>query len=690
MQLAHGTLVHNGRSLDGQEYQRGDPVAIVDAIDIRDPGFPIYESSMGRKPFHIPTTSFATKSNTRIVAGAPKARPYGSIGEQHMDGIIADANLQVNFVSMPQNESSNYVPEQRDQQRQSANAQEPLWATRGTNADNGNALDTLQMPPQHVPEMWQPQLPIPHRLAEEQGSSHSHNGSVGYRPQQLEAIHMQNDHRAGYLPSRIPSSNDFQSIEDVQMHPRGPDQSNRLPMPGLSSPTPEEFHDIQSNHPTSRPSYPLPSSSYSQVQEGSLPSTWQSQQSRHSSRSDDSHPSITRGTPVMACREPAQPVHTFTPSGIIDSFRQSTQAHISSLEEHCEQLQQIQASDDQLRQANESLQAARRNNEESLQLLGLLQPITGIPLKGTEKRLQSIADQIVDAIKSLLPNCSDGSDKTIKQLGQKVQNLKEFIEYVEGVHPEVVKRPQDPAAISTDKSQTVPATTANRVPSAPASVSSHIADESDSCHWVDDQATPPPDRSAAMALNRDRSHIFRDMTAAHGRRLEPRINTAPECATTSYSQPLSWKHSPLATHSAPAEPPRAADHGIFQQCPTTQIQQTMSITDFGAPMRDRTMQVCPPPTSVVPPLNYTTQQESNFYRRPPPQNCLYPTTAAEMAQATYAPRSSVDYPPAPGPAQSNYYQEMRSGLPDRRTVRQERPAPYSLNYRDQRRRRESQ
>ncbi|KAK7433443.1 hypothetical protein Landi51_13930, partial [Colletotrichum acutatum] len=264
MQLAHGTLVHNGRSLDGQEYQRGDPVAIVDAIDIRNPGFPIYESSLGRKSFHIPTTSFATKSNTRIVAEAPKARPCGSIGEQHMDGMIADANLQVNFVSMPQNESSNYVPEQRDQQRQSANAQEPLWATRGTNADNGNALDTLQMPPQHVPEMWQPQLPIPHRLAEEQGSSHSHNGSVGYRPQQLEAIHMQNDHRAGYLPSRIPSSNDFQSIEDVQMVPPGPDQSNRLPMPGLSFPTPEEFHDIQSNRPTSRPSYPLPSSSYSQ------------------------------------------------------------------------------------------------------------------------------------------------------------------------------------------------------------------------------------------------------------------------------------------------------------------------------------------------------------------------------------------------------------------------------------------
>ncbi|KAK1724230.1 uncharacterized protein BDZ83DRAFT_623982 [Colletotrichum acutatum] len=707
MQLVHGTLVHNGRSLDGQEYQRGDPVAIVDAIVIRDPELHIYESSMGRKPaplkpFHIPTTSFATKPNTRIVAEGPKARPYGSIGEQHMDGMIADANPRVNFVSMPQNESSNYVPEQRDQQRQGANAQEPRWATRGTNADNGNAWDTLQMPPQHVPEMRQPQLPMPHRLAEEQGSSHSHSGSVGHRPQQMEAIHTQNGHRAGHLLAWIPSSNDLPSFGDVQMHPRGPDQSNRLPMPGLFFPTPEEFYDIQSNHPTSQPLSPLPASSYSQVQEDSLPSTSQSQQSRHIPHPDDSHPSITRGTQVMACRAPTQPVHTFTPSGIIDSFRQSTQAHISSLESHCEQLQQIQASDDQLRQANESLQAARRNNEESLRLLGLLQPITDIPFKGTEKRLQSIADQIVDAIKSLLPDCSDGSDKTIEQLGQKVQSLKEFIEYVEEVHPEVVKRPQDPATASTDNSQTVPVTTVTRVPSTPASVSSHTADESDSCRWVDSEATPPPDRSAAMALNQDRSRMFRDMTAAHGRRHESRIDTAPESyALTSYSQPSSRIHSPLATHCVPAEPPHAAGHGCFQQPLPAQVPQTVPIADFGAPMQRRTMQAYPPPTSVemtrpmqpvssLPPQHYTTQQESNFYLRPPPQNCLSPTTGARMAQTAYAPRSSVDYAPAQDSTQSNYYQEVRSGLPDRRTVRQERPAPYSLNYRDQRRRRESQ
>ncbi|CCF36110.1 hypothetical protein CH063_07752, partial [Colletotrichum higginsianum] len=30
MQPAHGTLLHDGKSLDDQEYQRGDPVAIVD------------------------------------------------------------------------------------------------------------------------------------------------------------------------------------------------------------------------------------------------------------------------------------------------------------------------------------------------------------------------------------------------------------------------------------------------------------------------------------------------------------------------------------------------------------------------------------------------------------------------------------------------------------------------------------
>ncbi|KAK0368521.1 hypothetical protein CLIM01_14121 [Colletotrichum limetticola] len=653
------------------------------AIEIQDPESPISKSSTGLmsaspKPFHIPTTSFATKPNTRIVAQAPKARPHGSntwsnletddeypafadnlphgIGEHYMNGMMVDADLQVNFAFMPQNESSNYVPEQHDQQRPDTNAQEPLWVTQGLDTDNGNAWDTFQMPPQHAPEMRQPQLPMPQRqqalpsrianhtdyceqdhLAEEQDSSHNQNEPVGHHPQQPESIYMQHDPGAGYLSPQIPPSNRSQPHQDFQMHSRYPEQSNRLPTPGPSFPAPQEVHVIQSNRPTSRPSYPLPSRSRSPVEEGGLPSTSQNPQLRHSY----SRPSNTRGTPVMARRAPAQTVHTFTPSGIIDSFRQSTQAHISSLESHCEQLQQSQTSDDQLRQASESLQAARRNNEESLQLLGLLQPITGIPLKGTEKRLQSIADQIIDAIKSLLPDCSDGSDKTIEQLGQKVQSLKEFIEYVEGVHPEVVKRPQDPATESMDKSQAAPVTTANPAPSALLSVSSHTADESDSCRRVD------------------------------------------------------------GTHSVPAEPPHAAGQGFFQRPLPTQVPQTVPIADHGAPMRDQTMQAYPPPTSVgmmrpmqpmssLPPLYHTTQQESNFYLRTPPQDCLYPTTGAEMAQAAYAPQSSADYPTAPAPAQSNHYQEIRPGLPGRRAVQQKRPAPYSLNYRDQRRPRGSQ
>ncbi|KAK1657342.1 hypothetical protein BDP55DRAFT_699031 [Colletotrichum godetiae] len=832
MPLAHGTLVHNGRSLDGQEYQRGDPVAIVengpgehlpDALRIlifrtnqcmlvplkavcwipthteQRSGttflLTLYGSSLdfrqsASEPPQMGYRGIATLYGSCVYVGrevmlegnpsrvnleptnrtslftaqwdalslsedvhqhalTPSASSYASsrspsesgddvphpplyrvqgrrdsaIDIRDPESPIYESSMgrMVNFVSMPQNESSNYVLEQRDQQRQGANAQEPMWATRGSNADNGNTWDTLQMPPQHVPEMRQPQLPMPqrqqaptsravshadyyeqYRLAEEQGSSRSHNGPVGHRPQQLEAVHMQNDPRAGYLPSRIPSLNDSQSIEDAQMHPRGLDQSNRLPMPGPSFPMPEEFYDIQSNRPTFRPSRPPPSSSYSQVQEDSLPSTFQRQQPRRSPRPDDSHPSRTRRTPIMACRAPAQPVHTFTPSVIIDSFRQSTQAHISSLESHCEQLQQSQASVDQVYQANESLQAARRNNEESLQLLRLLQPNTGIPLKGTEKRLQSIVDQIIDAIKKLLPDGINGSDMNIEQLSQNVQSLKEFIEYVEGVYPEVIRRAQDPAAASTNKSQSVPVTTTNQVPSAPASVSSHTADESDSRRWVDGQAAPPSDRSAATALNRDRSRILQDMTAACSRRPEPRLNTAPEYyAPNSYRRPSSRTHSPLDTPFAPAEPPDAAGHGFFQRRPPTQIQQTMPITDFAALMQDQTTHAYPSPTSVEMmrpmqpvssplPQPYTMQQESNFYLRSPPPNCLYPATGAEVAQAAYSPRSSVGYQPAPGPAESNYYQDKRSGLSDWRTVRQERPAPYSLNYRDQRRRRGSQ
>ncbi|WYZ39183.1 hypothetical protein EsH8_III_001097 [Colletotrichum jinshuiense] len=743
------------------------------AIEIRDPESPIYQTSISRKsvspkPFFNRTASFATKYNNRFSAEAPKCQQYennnttwsdlGSdddlsfdidtafnfdpafpdnldlcIGETRLEDMITDSDLQVNFVFMPQNEGGNYVPGPTDQQRPDTNAQEPLWATQGLQASHDNAWDPLQMPPQHVPEMRQQQLPVPqrqqqlpprqgaqpdyyeqYRLVEDQSNSHVHTGASGHQSQQVQAPHMHNDHRAGYVPSQLPPSASSQPVQSFQVQSRYPEQSNRLPIPNTTAgtfPMPQEVHIIQSNRPEPRPSYSLPSSSYSPVHEGSLLSTSHSQQPRRSPHPDDSRPSSTRGTPVMARRAPAQPVHTFSPTGMVNSFRQSTQAHIDTLESHYQQLQQSQASDDQIRKANEALQALRRFTDESLQLLTLLQPISGIPLKGTEKRLQSLADQIVAAMKGLLPDASESSEEVVEQLTQRVRNLKEFIEYVEGVHPEVVKRAQDPASSATSgeksraEGKSASSSMAGRVPSAPASISSQVAtsDESDSCRWIDGQATPPPDRSSAMAQNRDRSRMLRDMATGHGRvRPEPRLNTTSDFyPPVSYSQPSSRINSPMTSYSAPAEPGHAAGNGFFQQPLPTPIQQTIPMSEFGAPMQSRSMQNYAPPTSVemmrpmqpvpsLPPQHYTTQQENPFYLRPSQQNCIYPTSGAEISQAAYAPRSPVSFNPGPSSGHPGYYQDVRSNLPDRRTVRQERPAPYSLNYRDQRRRRGSQ
>ncbi|OHX00711.1 hypothetical protein CSPAE12_00742 [Colletotrichum incanum] len=739
------------------------------AIEIRDPESPVYRSSAGKKstspkPLFARTASFATKYNTRIAAETPSPKrgqykistptwsDLGSdddfsfdvdaafnfdptfpdnldlcINEPQFDNLIAESDLQVNFVFMPQNEGETFASGHPEQQRSDGNVQEPLWPTHGIPAGHENSWDPLQMPPQHAPEMRQQQLPMPqrqqqqsarqgpqmdyyepYRLAEDQTSSHMHPGAAAHHPHQPEASHIPNDPRAGYMPSQLPPAT-TQPIQGFQVQPRYPEQSGRLPAPGgptSSFPTPQEVHIIQSNRHDPRQPHSLASSSYSPVHEGTLPSSSHSQQPRRSPLPEESRVSSTRGTPVMARRAPAQPVHTFSPIGLVDSFRQSAQAHISTLESHYEQLQKSSTGGDQLRQASEALQVARRTTDDSLQLLNLLQPITGIPLKGTEKRLQSLADQIVDAMKSLLPNSSDASEQSVEKMGQKVQSLKDFIEYVEGVHPEVVKRPQNPAATTattSDKSKNASVTTAGRVPSAPASVSSQTAEESDSCRWVDGQATPPPDRSSAMAQNRDRSRMFRDMTNAHGRRPEPRVNTGPEFyPPTSYSQPASRIHSPMASHATPAEPQHPAGHGFFQQSLPTPLQHTIQMPDFGASLQSRPMQAYPPPSSVemmrpmqpvpsMPPQqHYTTQQETSFYLRPNPPDSLYSANGAEMSQGAYAPRSPLSFQPGPAPAQSGYYQDVRSTLPDRRTVRQDRPAPYSLNYRDQRRRRGSQ
>ncbi|KAK1995926.1 hypothetical protein LX36DRAFT_137485 [Colletotrichum falcatum] len=738
------------------------------AIEIRDPESPVYKSTAGRKPISpkplfIRTASFATKHGNHIAtqtsspdrvqykSNTPAWSDLGSdddfgfnvdaalgfdplfpdnldlcINEPQIGGLMADNDLQVNFVFMPQNESDNFSsghPEHH--QRADGNVQEPLWSTHNISGGSENAWDPMQMPPQHGSEMRQQQLPMPqrqqqasarqstqteyyepYRLAEDQASSHMHPGGATHHPHQAEAPHMSNDSRAGYASSQQHSATAAQPVQGFQMQPRHHEQPSRLPAPGaLASSLPtQEVHVIQSNRQDHHQPHSLASNSYSPVHEGTLSSSSHTQQRRRSPLPEESRASSARGTPVMARRAPAQSVHTFSPAGLIDSFRQSAQAQASALENQYEQLQQTPSGDDQLRRLSEALQAVRRTTDDSLQLLNLLQPITGIPLKGTEKRLQSLVDQIVEAMKELFPSASGSPDQHVQKLGQKVQNLKDFIEYVEGVHPEVVKRVQDPAAPSAgEKNKNTPVAAAGRVPSAPASVSSQAADESDSCRWVDGQATPPPDRSSAMALNRDRSRMFRDMTNAHGRRPEPRVNSGSDFyPPTSYSQPSSRIHSPMTSHAAPAEPQHPGGHGFYQQSLPTPLQQTMQMPDFGAPMQPRPMQAYPPPSSVemmrpmqpvpsVPPQHhYTTQQEASFYLRPNQPHGLYPTSGAEISQAAYAPRSPLSFQPGPAPAHPGYYQDVRSTLPDRRTIRHERPGPYSLNYRDQRRRRGSQ
>ncbi|KAK1976223.1 hypothetical protein LZ30DRAFT_785709 [Colletotrichum cereale] len=741
------------------------------AIEIRDPESPIYKSSTGRKsispkPLFARTASFVAKYNNRMAAEtrSPKHVQYESntpawsdlgsdddfgfnvdaafgfdptfpdnldlcINESQFGDMMADNDLQVNFVFMPQNESDNFASGHPEQQRADGNIQEPLWPTNNIPGGPENAWDPLQMPPQHASEMrqQQQQLPMPqrqqqvptrqgtqadyyepYRLTEDQNSSHMHSGAATHHSHQPETSHMSNDPRAGYAPSQQPPAAAPQPTQGFQMQSRYPEQASRLPAPGApASPFPtQEVHIIQSNRHDPRQPHSLASNSYSPVHEGTLPSSSHTQHPRRSPLPEESRASSARGTPVITRRAPTQSVHTFSPTALIDSFRQSAQAHTSTLESLYEQLQQNPTGDDQLRRASAALQAVRRTTDESLQLLNLLQPITGIPLKGTEKRLKSLADKIVDTMKELLPNSSEASEQHAQKMGQKVQNLKDFIEYVEGVHPEVVKRLQDPAAATaaSEKMKNTSVTAAGRVPSAPASVSSQAADESDSCRWVDGQATPPPDRSSAMAQNRDRSRMFRDMTNAHGRRPEPRVNTGSDFyPPTSYSQPTSRIHSPMASHAAPAEPQHSGGHGFYQQSVPTPLQQTMQMPDFGAPMQSRPMQAYPPPSSVemmrpmqpvpsMPPQHhYTTQQEASFYLRPNPPHGLYPVSGAEMSQAAYAPRSPLSFQPGPAPAHPGYYQDMRSTLPDRRTVRhQERPGPYSLNYRDQRRRRGSQ
>ncbi|TKW59028.1 hypothetical protein CTA1_11636 [Colletotrichum tanaceti] len=740
------------------------------AIEIRDPESPIYKSSTnGRKsvspkPLFTRTAPFATKYNTRIAVEtpSPKRLQYESntptwsdlgsdddfgfgvdatfdldpifpdgldlcLNEPQFDSMIADSDLQVNFVFLPQqNGGSDYAPGHAEHQRPNGNGQEPLWPTHGIPAGHETAWDPLQMPPQHAPEMRPQQLPMPqrqqqppmrqapqpeyyeqYRLGEDQASSHMHSGLDAHHPQQPEAPHMPNDARAGYAPSQLPPVAAAQPIQGFQMQSRYPESSSRLPVPGAPVspfPAPQEVHIVQSNRHEPRQPHPLASSSYSPVQEGTLPSSSHSQQSRRSPIVEEPRAAGTRGTSVMARRASAQPIHTFTPNGLVESFRQSTQAHIATLQNHHDQLQRNTTSDDEFRQAIEALQSARRAADDSLQQLSLLQPITGIPLKGTEKRLQSLADQIVDAMKALLPNASNLSEQSVQSMGQKVQSLKDFIEYVEGVHPEVVKRAQEPATAATgDKKMNAPANTAGRVPSAPASVSSQAADDSDSCRWVDGQTTPPPDRSSAMAQNRDRSRMFRDMTTAHGRRTEHRVSNGPEFyPPNSYSQPTSRVHSPMAGHSVPAETQHPAGHGFFQQPLPTPLQQTMQMPDFGAPMQSRPMNAYPSPASVemmrpmqpIPSLplqqHYTTQQENSFYLRPNQSSNIFPASGTDMPQTAYAPRSPLSFHQGTAPSHPGYYQDVRSTLPDRRTVRQERPSPYSLNHRDQRRRRGSQ
>nr|XP_036588918.1 uncharacterized protein CTRU02_00965 [Colletotrichum truncatum]KAF6800560.1 hypothetical protein CTRU02_00965 [Colletotrichum truncatum] len=739
------------------------------AIEIRDPESPVYKSSMSQKtspkPLFNRSAFFATKQNTRISTEVSTPRNYGrssaswsdlgsddehsfdvdtSFGfdtgysgtldfcnaELQLAGMNADNDLQVNFVFMQPNDGDNYVAGPPEQQRPDNNTQNPMWATTGLQGGNEQTWNPLQMP-QHVTEMRQPQMPAPqrqqqlpprqemqpeyydqYRMMEDAGRTHTQ--ALGHQSEQLEAPSMHSNQRTEYVPpQQLPHATPSHPVQSFQMQSRYTEQPNRLPVPpAVSAPfsMPQEVHIIQSSRHEPRPPYPLPSTSYSPVNEGSLPSTSHSQQPRRSPLPDESRSSSARGTPVMARRSKPQPTHTFTPNALLNSFRQSTQTHIASLERHCEQLKQGKGSEEQIRKSQEALQVIRRTTEDSLQTLGLLQPLSGIPFQGTERRLQSLADQIAAAMQSLLPEATEQPttvEEGIQQLNQRVQSLKEFIEYLEGVHPEAVKRAQSSAESgpmagdnSHQRNKNGSANVGSRVPSAPASVSSQVAtsDDSDSCRWVDGQATPPPDRSAAMAQNRDHSRLFRDMASGHGRaRQETRIATASDFyPAASYSRPSSHMNSPVTSHPAPAEP----SHGFFQQPLPTPVQQTIPLSDYT--MQSRPIQAYTPPTSAeiirpmqaisgIPSQHYTTQQESPFCLRPSQQNCIYPTSGAEISQAGYAPRSPVSFHTANGPVPpSAYYHDARSNLPDRRTMRQERPAPYSLNYRDQRRRRGSQ
>ncbi|OLN96654.1 hypothetical protein CCHL11_00578 [Colletotrichum chlorophyti] len=737
------------------------------AIEIRDPESPVYKSSVGQKltspkPYFNRAASFATRriiEEPKILQHGNNSGAWSDLGsddglgfdvdpsfnfdptlsdnldlcfkESRLGDMFTQSDLQVNFVFMPQHEGGNYAPAQPEQERPGAHAQEPLWAAPGMQAGHDNTWNTMQMPPQPVPEMRQQQLPDPqqhqqqpqrsvaqpeyyeqYRLADDHGSSQAHARASGHLSQQVEGPSMYSN-RSGYLPSQQHHATPSHPIQNLQMQPRFEEQSVRPPAPNAAAasfPTPQEVHIIQSNRPETRLPYSLPSSSYTPVQEGSLPSTIHSQQPRRSPLPEDSRSSSARGTPVMARRSQLQPVYTFTPTGMVNGFRQSTQEHIATLESHCEQLQQKQAADEQLQDAKQTLQAVRRTTDESLKLLTLLQPISGIPFQGTERRLQSLTDQIVTAMQSMLP---DASEKPVslevgtQKVDQKIRALKDFIEYVEGVHPEVVKRSDGPAATvgttgeqSRPEGKKVTPAVAGRVPSAPASVSSHVApnDESDSCRWVDGQATPPPDRAAA-AQNRDHSRMLH---TANGISRSRPINAAPDFfPPTSYSQPSSRTHSPMTNHSAPTDPIQPGVQVFFQPPLPTPAQQSIPLSEFNPAMQPRPMQPYAPPTSMemmrpmqpvqsLPSQNYTTQHENPFGLRPPQQNCIYPSSGPEMSQAAYAPRSPVSFHPVTGPAHPRYYHEARSSLPERRTVRQDRPAPYSLNYRDNRRRRGSQ
>ncbi|TDZ34221.1 hypothetical protein C8035_v009567 [Colletotrichum spinosum] len=737
------------------------------AIEIRDPESPVYKSPRGRKstspkPQFNRSAFFATKHNTPISTASPLSRQSSSRGtswsesgsedgfgldydcslsfdvgfpesldlctqDLQMPCMDTNGDLEINFMFVPQDGGEGFGSGQQEVQRQDNNTQGQMWATAGLQTGPSNSWNTMQVQQQQAPDLRQPQMPVPprqqlparpeaqpeyygqYRLMEDPARSQVQAGSLTHT-EPPDAPNMPSGQRAEFMSSQqLPVSTTPHPAQTFQMQPRFPEHPGRLPVPHAASgpfPVPQEVHVIHSSRHDPRPPYSLPSSSsYIPVHEGTLPSS-HGQQPRRSPLPEESRSSSARGTPVMSRQPKPQPAHTFTPTALVSSFQQGIQAQVTALERHCEQVQQ-DGDDELLRKFQEVLQAARRASEEAGQVLGRLQPISGIPFQGTERRLQSLADQIVAAAQSLTPDApiqAASSDEGIQQLNQKVQSLKDFIEYVEGVHPEVVNRVQDsaaPGSVNNGKtrqgSSQALAVTAPRVPSAPASVSSQVVsnDESDSCRWVDGQATPPPDRSA-MAQNRDHSRLFRDMANGPGRsRQDPRVASTSEFYPA-YSRPSSHMNSPVTSHPAPAEP---AGLAFFQQPLPTPIQQAIPLSEYA--MQSRPIQTYTPPTSAemmrpmqpvpsVPSQHYTTQQESPFCLRPPQQDCMYPSSGPEMS-AGYAPRSPVGFHPTNGPAPpSGYYHDARSGLPERRTVRQERPAPYQLNYRDQRRRRGSQ